>query len=597
MMVAMLLLAVVGVAFASGSFSGGGKDNLKDATNLAPNTNKIAGEGDDWNDREVDFAPEHEDLQNITQDPQEDFYIEKDENGDYEWDNGNETHIVKKDVVEDIVGALEDAEQLIYYSYNKEFDNDGFDVNFQLAVIYHTQWKKFKVVYSIDGENFVLPNLKEVDSTGITPELLLNSAVTSVAGGDDARYFIIDMADADDIQSVSSLFFLDDGTNFGLVTDFFAYKAGGSSCGGGTGTRSALTYMNNNNFGNAKWVGYTASTHNCGTYFDESFSISEYAYTNTDSLANTGYTRTTGFDEIIVVKQQQTQGIRYMEKKDLKFLGTLGLESIYDYNLGNNEIPTFMENRVKENVNFDVNGYIGVDGVAHEFVSEGDGLVAISIENGYFEEGSDPDLLLGTSSYVEVSKVEFIDENSLGFQINDLGHSKLKADNIKGVGFGNLKDDATGDVTINTFGTAQFVGYDTWDLIVGRLAGLFTFNYETWAQYFYETAEDPRISTAVEGLDGKEKNIAFETAFQDQNFREIQLTQTIPTTSILTYQDENYWLFWHLDAGNKAGGGCLIFNQFNTQLNRMMPSSVCDGELTGSNKALEFTIYSDEETN
>lgn len=592
---AILMLVISGFAFSGGSSS---SDEREETTKVPDNTANLDESASDYVDRE-DYVGNDEDILTITNPSDSDkgdYNVTKDTNDENNLiitnTESNESINMTKSNLEKYVGKLQDSENVVKFWFNNNYDVNGFTRTFQAFLIYDDSWNKYKVLWSIENENFVVKDLKVQDKNDLTPYF-------NKLNNENYDLFFV-KKNGDTYKDISSLVFTNSEGDL-FISKSLGYTGG--SCGNGCRTKSFYTGTLSNNAFSQNVGLYTeiisthATIHNNVFQY---FSINEYKDYSYDRIAQLSNTRTTGFNDISFIKQEKTAGINTMEDKRLTLLSKEKYTEVLDYANNQNRLNSFVVNNANELLSVSNDSAISLFGANNDYenwvnygIGEADsedieGIVGIDLE-GYISDVTD-------SEFIEVTNIKFNPENSYGLRMSDLGLSTIQVTESEGSLFGKISMDNVNS-SAKFIGTARVIDTSKWQNAYASLVNIFDFSF-SWSIWWDESTTNSKfglsedIVTDCDIVTGCE--YGYTGSFKSSGTKDLTLTTGKPVTELLSYDDKNYWLFWTLDTRSENNEGCLIFDHTITNIDVTIPVSICDNKISGANAFAQFKIFSEE---
>lgn len=592
-MMAVLLLAVVigGVAFAGGF--GGSSDGLvkvfTSAGQLDDNTLALD-DNDKYSEREKPKLTDDVNISQIVDDNggSAKFSIAIDDDGNYDLEANSSSVKLTKEELEEFAGNIE-GYTLEGVWVTKEFDVEGFPKYFQAILLKNTAWNKYQMRYSIGINDFIINNLEKVDAEDLTGTI---TAIDTYFDA-DAYYIVGDKTNLHPSNLASVVITENDGGLNMLKTYENWRRTSHGACYSTLSHYLSESKFENQVGGNCNYLG----SYNSRTYYAQMSlgELKEYSY---DTIATSTDTRTIGFNEISFVKQEITQGVGLFNEKYFKILNNEDLSKGLDENkLYLNE---FMTTLIEDNIDLSdgINNPIDLQGstrterfeiMTSEEQSSLDykDVTGLVLKNGYIQNFDG-----GNNQFIETNVIKFDPDESQGVQFSDLGLSKLKADKIEGKAVGNIKGS---NISFDMAGEVHLADLSIWDKIIGSMVNWNDYDFNGLITYATSTFNNPTISNdEIDECLVDSCDYGFQTAFRDTGLKEITFTTEKPVTSLLTYNDEQYWLFWGLDTQSDSSVGCMIFDMSVGDLGVRVPVSICDDKIAGTNSIAQFKIFSED---
>lgn len=580
---ALLLFGLVFLV--SGSSNIDGAKAVDKASSLADNTQTNDKQNQDQYDNEnqdkkaVDITDiNNTNLQNGS------YIVNTTDNNKLEFKNTqtNQTQVVEKSSIGNWI-KLNNGQEITNVWINTNYDVNGFSKYFEAILVKDTNWNNYVLFYRIGDEKFMIKDLYLNDYE-------TNKNILIAYGNYDDGYYVPKryVKDAFNGLNISNSMLLTDNNEifkqysinknkFVVVNNKEIRIISGLLSKGNYNTwaKATIFYLNQNKFNN--FIGDLPQQDLPNTLFN----VNDLDSYSKPSIAEHTPTRTIGFNTVTIVKQEITNGINSFTNKNVKIADSSAMKELYNNN--KDLYTSLLQDRIKKNIVFDnSNNVIAVGNETYEIGTDITGLV---MTNGYISQN---DLLNG--SVVEVSQVKFNPENSKGLQMRDLGSATLRAEQQSGIIYGNLKD----NFKLQTHGRTYFVDSSLWDRALGILYNIVSFDFSSVTQYWNDYKDNAIISDDINSGNVNGDIFVYESAFKDSNTQSLTFTNQKPIDNLLTYNGQNYWLFYTLETQDSSNG-CLIIETYNDNLDVDMPMGVCGNVLGGINSVSQFKIYAEEE--
>ena len=604
--IGLMLVLVAGSMFAFGQ--GGSKEDNREDTEKVPDNfhlNDMDGSGyEERENREVNLLTD-----NLT---------DSNSKGNIEVNCGedtcelkdlftNLTETIDKETLIDYVGELDSGDNVKKIWYNTEFDNNGFDNYFQAILVYNENWNNYKLLWSVEDEDFIIPQLEQIKISDLDSNLVFAYAETgsnylkpatfkTKYGLTDDNYIYVNM-DGDEMTNyfgnVISFIFEDNVDNSLklLKRNYGTYHNGvGRIIGKG------FEVLSSNIITHQEHISCVVGGNYDECVFNKQYALNDVEQFSYDRIAVNQATRTTGFNLVSITKQEMTNsGAR--DEKQAKILSKEKFDNVLENGVGNRAYTTFSDVNIEDVMNGFNDNAISLwgDSVNHNAYglgtsqSEDFDLTDGFVIDGYFTTQNDLTAL-------EVGSYEFDSSNSLGLVMEDTGEVNVIGSQMVGENFGKFTFNNENSSLYFT-GTAYVVNdveengewISLWDRVYAGMINLFdySFDYELWLTQKVTNGKfspvDVYDSCGIEGC-----SYGYVSTFKDEDNSNIQLVSQKPITELLGYNGKQYWAFWKLETKDNKEG-CLIIDMPTTNLGRI-PISVCDKEITGMNSYAQFKM-------
>ena len=586
--VLVVTLLIVGVfAFNSGS---SGADERDDVASLTDNTatpdNDIGG----YTEREEETIGTNEQFLANSQYDKGNYNVTYDDD-DIVFTNINTSEVfnMSETDFEKLIGELDSNQFVEKVWFNNDYDVEGFTHAFQAFLIRDDNWNNYKIIWSIDDNDFVLPKLKKV---ALTDFHATTGQFSNYFDAIQPRYnvnfnHIYMSGDVDSMEnnaiSISSLVFTDDNNGVLYLLKELSEVSHYNQC----------HFITSNEF----WIMMEGNHVSSNLY--QYFSVAEYQDYSQPNIAIDSSTRTTGFNQITLANQDMLQPDNTMQDKQIKILSKEKYEELLNVGFGNEILTEFGKTNVNELLSELEDNPISVwtDTINHNAYGLGtansedyDNVDALVIDGFLynFEENT---------LFREIGTYQFDSETSYGVQINDDGKITLKGTELIGESFGKFSMN-NANTTIDIRGTLYPIindDHQTWENIWSGIVNLFdySFDYSAWITGEIENGKLGLVDVYNEcGALGCE--YGYSSSFMNAGLKIITLQDELPDSEMLEYNGKNYYAFWTLNAQGKDG--CLIFDSKAGNLGIRIPVSMCDRQITGVNSFAQVKMLSREES-
>ncbi len=592
--IALVMMVVVGGIFA---ISGGGAtdDGFTEVINLAPDTAVNDEEGLDYENRDLD---------RIIDDPTITVFMDNTSGKiEVEYDAFDSDLIVLKNMLDNTTmnysvaeltkytGALKDGETIKKIWFNTAFDLGGFDKYFQAVLVYNADWNTYKVLWSIENRDYVIPNLESIDVVNTFTDYQFSSYLTA----NNYKLF----ASTSDISSplaYNSIVLMDANGDIEILKDFAQ----------GFTVISAYTEYSWYKYHYVGATGYDLEQESWAAIRDMNvvsrfsprtnmqFAINEFTEYSFPSLAVNQDTRTTGFNEISIVKQELTAGQSSMLDSNFKLVSNENYNDMLAYTENQNLLSSLVETNaqdVVDGIGADSSISMWSDTINH--IAYGIGLAASEdhdniegiVIDGYISN-------VDGAEFIEVGHFNFDASESYGLRLGDTGASTISADNLAVGTFGKMSMDSVND-SISFVGTAYPIGIDAWATFYAYVLNVFDYSFDYGASITGSVVNGKLDTTDVidtcDITTGCE--YAFTSAYQNPGIDTLTLTTQKPLQDLLVYNTENYWMLYTMKTPSYNVDGCMIFDYRDVTLDIRMPVSVCGSQLAGASSDAQFKIF------
>ena len=514
--------------------------------------------------------------------------------------NTTQTYTIKD--LTKYVGELENGDIIQKIWYNNEFDVEGFNKYFQAVLIYNENWRNYKLLWSIENENFVIPELKLKTMEDIGDTAFYFHYMGGInrnfeyfktrANLKDELYISYSGHEIEDLSNnVNSIISITENNELVILKGIANY---------GSGQYDTYHFITSNEFEDCVG-GVSGGIGNTCNYGVKQFSVNDIKRFSYDRIAVTSPTRTTGFNLVSITKQEMTySGNR--DEKQAKILSKEKFDEVLKNGIGGRPYTKFSDVNINEIMsNFQDNAIsLWSDTINHNAYGLGtsksedfdiaDGFVI----DGYFTNQEN-------LSSLEVGSYEFNPSASLGLVMDDTGKVNIKGSQIIGENFGkftfnqensSLMFSGTAYVVNDVQENGQWVSL--WDRVYAGMINLFDYSFD-YSQWLTQSVTNGKFSPVDVydscGINGC--SYGYVSTFKDNDNSDIQLVTQKPITELLGYGDKQYWAFWKLETKDNSKG-CLIIDMPTDNIGRI-PVSVCDDEITGMNSYAQFKMLGVDE--
>lgn len=612
-MIAVLLIAMLGGIFALGDFTGGEEDDKKDVVDIPDNENVIDEEGVAYLERDEEYISAL--VSNQTGEDKGVLILTNDcvdDECEYEnyYDNTSTTYDLK-DLTE-YTGDLYSRDTIERIWFNTETQVSGFNNYFQAFLIYNTNWDKYRLIYSVEDDVLVIPQLEEVNIEDLDVSSFdvfqVNSIYRSVQGifdeleEKDAKFFIVKGVSGNDDIKASSI------TSLVIVVEDEIHVVKQFRWDSQDDTNQQNTHflsINNVDISAEQYrnnLGHWTAPAQVKT--DMSFAVSDNEQFSYDRIAVNSDTRTTGFDVVSVTKQEMTE-IGLMDEQQAKILAKDKFENVIESGVGNRAYTSFSDVNLNDLLSdFQDNAIsLWTDTINHNAY----GIGVAESEDFDFTDGFVIDGYFSNQEGVtalEVGSYEFDNEDSKGLVMNDEGLVEIQGSQIVGENYGVFTF-AEENSSLYFRGTAYVVDeieegeslVKLWDRVYSGMINLFdySFDYGLWITQQATNGKFSPVDVYDEcGLSGC--SYGYVTTFTNSESTTATLVTEKPISNLLSYGDKDYWSFWKLEkrSGAQTINGCIIMDMPTNNLGRV-PVSICDDEIVGMNSFAQFKILGTQE--